>query len=110
MIGNGIAVLHRRLLGLLPGGELYLVEALIASVIAARVLDETAGAFRLGESALIGAYCVVQVMGMQTRQDLPRFNLVTDVDQYLSDYARENDADMIGLLFVNSQTTDCRGC
>ena len=69
-----------------------------------------AGSFRLGESALIGVYRIVQVMGMQTRQDLPLFNVITDVDQHLSDYTRENDADMIRLLLVNGKTTYCRGC
>src|ERR1700730_9486976 len=49
-------------------------------------------------------------MSMQARQDLPLFNLVTDIDQHLSDYAREDDTDMIGLLLINSQTTHRRGC
>ncbi len=46
----------------------------------------------------------MQIMSMQARQDLPLFNLVTDIDQHLSDY------DMIGLLLINSQTTHRRGC
>jgi hypothetical protein len=48
-------------------------------------------------------------MGMQARQDLPVFNVVTDIDQDLSDYTSENDADMIRLLLINSQTTHRRG-
>ena len=42
--------------------------------------EETAGAFRLGESALIGADSFMQVMGVQDRQYLPGFNVVTDID------------------------------
>ncbi len=46
-IGDGIAEFHRRLLSLLPGGELYLVEAVIAFAIATGVVDQAAGAIPL---------------------------------------------------------------
>jgi hypothetical protein len=66
-IGDGIAIFHCRLLSLPPRGELYLVEAVVSFAIAACVVDQAAGAFCLGERALIGIYCVMQVMGMHTR-------------------------------------------
>jgi hypothetical protein len=49
-------------------------------------------------------------MRVQACQDLSLANVVTNINQHLSDYPRENDTDMIRLLFIDGQTTDCCGC
>src|SRR4029077_7980990 len=48
--------------------------------------------------------------GVQAREDLILFNMIADVGQHLGDYTSENDADMIRLLLIDGQTSDCPGC